>query len=181
MRRMLIPAVSAVVGIAIVALLAFGLTQQGTSRSFDEDIALGHPPLVPVAELPRLDATGTSSVAAYRGHVVVLNFWASWCQPCQDEAPMLERAQHELASHGATVLGVTYDDASDDSTSFVHQFGLTYPMLRDVTGSYAHQFGTDQLPESFVIDPAGRIVAISRGEVNETVLAHAVALAESSA
>lgn len=180
MRRMLIPAVSAIVGIAVVALLAFGLTQQGTSRSFDEDVALGHPPPVPVAALPRLDASGTSSVAAYRGHVVVLNFWASWCQPCQQEAPMLERAQHQLTAHGGTVLGVTYDDTSDDSMGFVHQFGLTYPMLRDVTGSYAHEFGTDQLPESFVVNREGRIVAVSRGEVNPAWLAHAVALASSS-
>jgi len=181
MRRVLIPAVSALVGIAVIALLAFGLTQQGTSRSFDEDIALGHPPLAPVASLPRLQGSGTSSVAAYRGRIVVLNFWASWCEPCQQEAPMLERAQHQLVAHGGTVLGVTYDDTSDDSLSFVRQYGLTYPMLRDVTGSYAHRFGTDQLPESFVIDRAGRIVAISRGEVTATWLTSAIARASSAA
>ena len=65
--------------------------------------------------LPILDGSGESSLAALRGKVVVLNFWASWCPPCQAEAPLLERSQPQLTRHRATVLGVTYLDASPDS------------------------------------------------------------------
>jgi len=111
---------------------------------------------------------------------VVLNFWASWCQPCQVEAPLLEHAQTELQRHGGTVLGVTYLDASPDSQSFVKQYRLTYPNLRDTNGTFAHSYGTDQLPESFVIDRYGHIVAISRGEIDRTFLERAVALAQKS-
>jgi cytochrome c biogenesis protein CcmG/thiol:disulfide interchange protein DsbE len=114
------------------------------------------------------------------GKVVVLNFWASWCEPCQLEAPLLERAQSRLERYGGTVLGVTYLDASPDSESFVRKYHLTYTSLRDTTGAFAHSYGTDQLPESFVINRQGRIVAISRGEIDEAFLNHAVALAESS-
>ena len=76
------------------------------------------------------------------------------------------------------MLGVTYLDATPDSRSFVRRYHLSYPNLRDNTGSFAHSYGTDQLPESFVIDRQGRIVAISRGEIDQGFLNHALALAQ---
>jgi peroxiredoxin len=78
------------------------------------------------------------------------------------------------------VLGVTYLDASPDSESFVHHYHLTYPILRDNDGAFAHSYGTDQLPESFLIDRHGQIVAISRGEIGPEFVNRAVALAGSS-
>ena len=93
---------------------------------------------------------------------------------------MLDRMQRVLARHGGTVLGVTYLDASTDSLSFVKHYRVTYPNLRDTTGDFARAYGTNQLPETFVIDRSGHIVAISRGEVTEAFLHHAVSLAESS-
>jgi cytochrome c biogenesis protein CcmG/thiol:disulfide interchange protein DsbE len=78
------------------------------------------------------------------------------------------------------VLGVTYLDASPDSRKFVRQFGLTYPNLRDADGEFVHAYGTDQLPESFVIDRRGDIVAISRGQVTVAFLQRAVKLAQSA-
>ena len=131
-------------------------------------------------DLPALDGGGSSSLAALRGKVVVLNFWASWCEPCQVEAPLLEHALGRLMAHGGTVLGVTYKDASPDSESFVRQFHLTYPNLRDSSGEFSHSYGTDQLPESFLIDRQGRVVAISRGEIGQLFIERAVQLAQSS-
>jgi cytochrome c biogenesis protein CcmG/thiol:disulfide interchange protein DsbE len=93
---------------------------------------------------------------------------------------LLERAQQRFRQYNATVLGVTYLDASPDSEWFVRRFHLTYPNLRDTTGDFAHSYGTDQLPESFVIDRQGKIVAISRGEIDEGFLDRAVALARST-
>ncbi len=78
------------------------------------------------------------------------------------------------------MLGVTYLDASPDSEGFVRRFHLTYPNLRDNDGAFAHSYGTDQLPESFVIDRDGDIVAISRGEIDQAFLDRAIALAQSS-
>ncbi|HEX4110377.1 MAG TPA: TlpA disulfide reductase family protein, partial [Solirubrobacteraceae bacterium] len=148
-------AASLVGGAAVIALLAYGLAARSTSRTFDDDVAHGVYPPAPSRMLPRLGGAGDSSLAAYRGEVVVLNFWASWCPPCQSEAPMLETAQRTLQAHDATILGVTYNDATPDSESFVHRYGLTYPDLRDVGGHLAHAYGTVALPESFVIDRHG--------------------------
>jgi cytochrome c biogenesis protein CcmG/thiol:disulfide interchange protein DsbE len=113
--------------------------------------------------------------------VVVLNFWASWCEPCRAEAPLLRRAQQTLRAHRATVLGVSYLDASPDSEAFVRRYHLSYPELRDTDGEFAHAYGTNQLPESFIVDRFGHIVAISRGEIGEPFVRRAIALAQQSA
>jgi cytochrome c biogenesis protein CcmG/thiol:disulfide interchange protein DsbE len=181
-RRAFIPIVASLAGAAVVALLVFGVTHQAASRTLDEAVAQGQQPRAPnpAMLLPVLSGSGRSSLAAYRGKVVLLNFWASWCEPCKAEAPQLERLQRQLQGLNGTVLGVTYLDASPDSRKFVRQFGLTYPNLRDTDGEFVHAYGTDQLPESFVIDRSGDIVAISRGQVTSAFLQRAVKLAQSA-
>jgi cytochrome c biogenesis protein CcmG/thiol:disulfide interchange protein DsbE len=184
MRGRIVPILISLAGACLIGLLVYGVTAQSASRTLDEAVAHGQRPPAPQATrtLPVLSgaANTTGSLAAYRGKVVVLNFWASWCVPCQTEAPLLERAQSRLAADGGTVLGVTYLDASTDSKGFVREHRITYPNLRDTTGEFAHAYGTDQLPESFVIDRGGNIVAISRGEIDQAFLNQAVKLAESS-
>ncbi len=179
-RRRALPILASVLGAALVALLVYGISTQAASRTLDELVARGERPTAPQAgrSLPILGASGTGSLAALRGKVVVLNLWASWCEPCQIEAPLLERNQRSLEHHGATVLGVTYLDASPDSERFVRQYHLTYPNLRDDDGAFAHSYGTDQLPESFIVDRDGHIVAISRGEIEQPFLDKALALAD---
>ena len=182
MSRRLLPILVSILGACLVALLIYGISHQAASRTLDEALAHGQYPLAPNAHhsLPGLSGTDPASLASFGGKVVILNFWASWCEPCQEEAPLLERAQRQLKRHDATVLGVTYLDASPDSERFVRQYHLTYPNLRDTTGDFAHSYGTDQLPESFVIDRQGHIVAISRGEIDQAFLNRAIALAERS-
>jgi cytochrome c biogenesis protein CcmG/thiol:disulfide interchange protein DsbE len=181
-KRLIVPTVASLLGAALLGLLVYGVSHQAASRTIDEAVADGRLPRAPEAGrmLPALTGGGVGSLAGYGGKVVILNFWASWCEPCQVEAPELERAQHDLARHGGTVLGVAYEDATPDSLGFVRRFGLTYPNLRDATGSFAHAYGTDRLPESFVIDRSGRIAAVSRGEVGRPFLERAVRLAERS-
>jgi cytochrome c biogenesis protein CcmG, thiol:disulfide interchange protein DsbE len=180
--RRLLPILVSLLGACLIGLLIYGVSAQSASRTLDEAVAKGQHPLAPdsIRSLPGLSGTRSARLASFSGKVIVLNFWASWCVPCQVEAPLLERAQSQLQRHDSTVLGVTYLDASPDSESFVRQNHLTYPNLRDNNGNFARSYGTDQLPESFVIDRHGHIVAISRGEINQAFLNHAIALAESS-
>jgi cytochrome c biogenesis protein CcmG/thiol:disulfide interchange protein DsbE len=181
-RRRAIPILVSVAGACLLALLIYGISTQAASRTLDEQVAKGAQPPAPHATqpLPILGAPGTGSLAAMRGKVVVLNFWASWCEPCQVEAPLLESAQKQLTRHDGTVLGVTYKDVTGDSERFVREYHLSYVNLRDAGGTFAAAYGTDQLPESFIIDREGRIVAISRGEISKPFLDRAVALAAST-
>ena len=182
--RRILPILASLAGACLIGLLIYGITAQSASRTLDERVDEGKRPRAPdqTRSLPVLSGghAGRATLAAFRGKVVVLNFWASWCEPCQVEAPLLEHAQSQLERHDATVLGVTYLDASPDSLGFVRHYHLTYPNLRDDTGTFAHSYGTDQLPESFVIDRQGDITAISRGEIGQPFLNRAIALAKST-
>ena len=162
--------------LAIVALLIYGVaSKDSSSSSLDTAVQRGQHPVAPGAEraLPALHGGATHRLADYRGKVVVLNFWASWCTPCTDEAPLLQRTQEQLGSNG-TVLGATYQDVPGDSTDFERRYHVTYPSVRDVGLKLAQDYKTHALPETFVIDRTGKIVAISRGQVSERFLANAV-------
>jgi cytochrome c biogenesis protein CcmG/thiol:disulfide interchange protein DsbE len=174
-KRNAVPLVAILAAAALVGLLVYGVVQRGENRSLDDAVANGARPTAPDRALPMLGADGQRSLASFKGKPVVLNFWASWCEPCRIEAPLLERAQQRLSRAGGTVLGVTFRDASPDSTAFVRRFKLTYPSVRDVDGKLAKEYGTRALPETFVIDRNGRVAAITRGVVNRAFLDEALA------
>jgi cytochrome c biogenesis protein CcmG/thiol:disulfide interchange protein DsbE len=168
MRRFAIPGLAIAVAAGLLALLGFGVAHLGTSSSIDAKVAHGDYPPAPNAHtrLPMLGATTSESLAQLRGKVVVLNVFASWCGPCKAEAPVLEQEQRQLARNDATVLGVTYLDNSSDSEAFVQQQHITYPVVRDVSGDFVRSFGTTGVPETFVINRQGRIVALRREQID---------------
>ena len=108
----------------------------------------------PSFDLPSLVGPGRLSLADYRGRVVVLNIWASWCGPCRAEAPELERVAEQ--SRDVVVVGVDHEDARDAAVSFRRRFGLTYPMAFDPGGTVAAAYGAFGLPTTYVIDGSGR-------------------------
>ncbi len=172
MRRYLLPGVIAGIAVLFVVLLTYAISNQGENTSIDASVARGAFPVAPNSnmELPVLGSSREETLADFRGKVVVLNVFASWCDPCQAEAPVLEHAEQTIAGKGATILGVTYEDASSASEQFVRQWHLTYPVVRDVSGSFIHAYGTDAVPETFVINRQGKIVALRRYEVDSAWL-----------
>jgi len=93
-----------------------------------------------------------------RGSVVVLNFWATWCPPCVDEAPSLNQLQRRIAPLGGTVLGVSEDEDPSAYETFLKTYSLGFPTYRDpVKGKIALEYGTSMYPETYIIDRRGRI------------------------
>jgi cytochrome c biogenesis protein CcmG, thiol:disulfide interchange protein DsbE len=147
--------------------------------AIDSALAHGVDPPAPdqSVPLPILGAAGTRTLKDFRGHVVVLNLFASWCDPCRAESESLEQAQRRIEGQGATVLGVTYLSGAAAGERFVRAEHITYPVLRDTTRRLAIAFGLAGVPETFVIDRDGRIVAARRYQVGDRWLAQALAKA----
>ncbi len=93
-----------------------------------------------------------------RGKVVLVNFWATWCPPCVEEAASLNALQQRIAALGGTVLGVSVDDDPDAYEAFLKANGLSYPNYRDTTKQIPLQFGTKMYPDTYVIDRDGKFV-----------------------
>jgi cytochrome c biogenesis protein CcmG/thiol:disulfide interchange protein DsbE len=154
--------------LAVVGLLAFGLVKKsGASLDLGEK--------APVSTLPKLDGHGDASLTSYRGHWVLVNFWASWCLPCRDESPALQSFYRQHRADDFTILGVDTRDLSDDGKGFVDKYGVTYPQLRDGDGDYGHDFGTTGVPENFLVNPQGKLVVIRRGPIDGSYLDRYVA------
>jgi cytochrome c biogenesis protein CcmG, thiol:disulfide interchange protein DsbE len=155
--------------LAVIGLLGFGLLSKG-----EANVTVGDP--APDKELATLDGQGEGDLADYRGSWVLVNFWASWCEPCRDEAPALQSFQQAHQGEGFTVLGINLDDTTDDAQEFVREYGLTYPQLRDGDGRERRDaYGMTGFPESFLVDPEGDIALIRRGPVDAEYLSGEVA------
>ena len=167
MKRSL-PIAVVVAAVALLVLLGYGVINKGQDTTLDSAVAKGERPVAPDRTLPVVGEDATKrSLASYRGKVVVLNIWASWCIPCREEAPILQRTHERISSRGGTVLGVTYRDIEGRSLKFIREFHITYPSLRDAEGKLTHSYGASAVPETFVIDREGRVVALSRGTVTQ--------------
>ena len=159
-----------VVAAALVGLMTYGVAKQSPDTSIDEAISRGERIAAPERTLAKLEGGGQGSLADYRGKVVVVNFWASWCKPCVDELPLLEKAHKRISAQDGLVLGINYKDLTKKALGFKTKFGLTFPLLRDPDGRYAEDYSSRLFPETFVIDRKGRVVAKRRGPVDQAWL-----------
>ena len=121
--------------------------------------------MAPAFTLSRLEGTGKVSLASYRGKPVVLNFWASWCEPCKSEAAVLERDWTTYRNRGVVFLGVDYHDLAADARKFVNAHALTFTMLKDGSGKVTGSYGISQVPETYVLNRQGRVVAHLAGPI----------------
>lgn len=152
LRRLALALIPAV---AFVVLLGYGLMSSGSS-----EVKVGGD--APAFELPKLEG-GTLSSDDLRDSPVVVNFWASWCVPCREEAPLLERTWRRYRDQGVVILGVNIQDAKSDAKGFVREFDITYPVVRDVNQELVRRFGVTGIPETFFIDHTWRFTGSAAG------------------
>lgn len=114
--------------------------------------------------LPILGSEETLSSDDLKGSPVVVNFWASWCIPCREEAPTLEQKWRKYREQGVRFMGVNVQDAEEDAIGFVKEFGITFPSVRNTDLRLWTQFGVRGLPETFFLDHRWRFVSIGAGE-----------------
>jgi cytochrome c biogenesis protein CcmG, thiol:disulfide interchange protein DsbE len=148
---------------AVIGLLAFGLLSKGEAK-----IVVGEP--VPDRELPVLGGSGQGSIADYRGRWVLVNLWASWCIPCRQEAPDLDRFARQYRKRSVSVLGINVQDNSDDAIAFLRDYDVRYRQLRSIGDERSAAFGSTGVPENFLVNPRGRLALIWRGPVDQRFL-----------
>ncbi len=126
--------------------------------------------LAPAFQLPRLQGGGSVALADYRGKPLVLNFWASWCVPCRDEAPVLASAQRRWGDRGVVFLGIDTKDARADAVAFQTLHGIHYLSLADTRGTLEASYGVLGFPETFFIGRDGTIVAKYIGPIDRSTI-----------
>jgi cytochrome c biogenesis protein CcmG/thiol:disulfide interchange protein DsbE len=160
------------VGVAVVILLVFGLGDRSTPPQ------PGDP--MPTFALGRLQGGGwrpeLSQIALedLLGQVIVVNFWASWCDPCRIEASDLEEAWQAYKGLGVVFVGIAYKDAATKAEQHISEFGVTYPNVQDPSGRVARAYGVTGVPETFVIAQDGTLLQHFIGVVTSAQLAGAI-------
>jgi cytochrome c biogenesis protein CcmG/thiol:disulfide interchange protein DsbE len=147
-------ALALVTGLFLLLIWKLASQDEGASRKLQR----GETPPAPAFTLDRLDRPGKLSLAAYRGRPIVLNFWASWCVPCKEEAPLLEAVWKRHRDEGLVVLGVDINDLRSDARRFARENRMTYPLVFDGVGETSTDYGLTGVPETFFIARSGRLV-----------------------
>jgi len=140
--------------VGLVALL-LALLVWKLAKGSGKEAAIGKP--APDVTLDRVGGPGKLQLASLRGKVVVLNFWASWCYPCNQEAPTPQAAAKRYGGR-VVVLGVDVNDPTTDARKFARKFKLTYPLVHDNHNVTSPKYGLTGLPETFFIDRTGKLV-----------------------
>lgn len=147
-RGLAVGLAAAVAAVALAALLV--------SEPSPDPIRAGQP--APVFALPLLDG-GSVDLASLRGRIVLLNFWATWCKPCEDEMPAMQRLHDALAGPDFELVAVSVDASRDDVVKFRDRLGLTFPIANDPDKRVSESYQSYRYPESYLIGRDGTILS----------------------
>ena len=150
--------------VLVVAVAAFVLARQlGGNPDGGESVLVGH--RAPALSGDTLDGRHVD-LADWRGHVVLVNVWGSWCYPCRQEQPLLAAAYASLQSRGLRMVGIDVRDRTADARAFMAKYGQAgWPSVADPDGEHAVDWGTFALPETYLVGPEGTVLAKSVGPV----------------
>jgi thiol-disulfide isomerase/thioredoxin len=185
-RTRVIPAIAGLLLAGIVGLILWSMFAPESARPQTNSrvagaVVLDDPEPVDVFSLEPLGGGEEVSLADFRGKTVVLNFWSTWCQPCIREIPILMQASREF-DEDTIMIGVNTLDEKDDAIALMEEFGINYIVLNDNSrreGAVAVEFGVVGVPETYIINPEGELVAYRRGDFESTQDIHTlVALAQ---
>lgn len=164
-RSFLLPLVAVAAVGALLLLLFYGLT---TDR-LETGVVPKPGTTAPDFQLSTFDGK-TIRLSDYRGKPVVVNFWASWCVPCRDEAPAFDQVASTYQPRGIVFLGVNMQDTPYDAQNFMRQFQINYPVVTDTTGAVYINYGVVGVPETYLVTRQGKIVQKITGPVDAAQL-----------
>ncbi len=162
----------------LFAVLTWRVLTNDEARGLSEAVEAGETPAAPDFELPLLNREGTLRLSSLEGKAVVINFWASWCEPCEEEAPLLQGAWERWRDRGVVVVGVDAQDFRSDARRFLERYGITYPIVHDARGYTLGRYGWDGFPETWFVGRSGKLVGERvQGPVTEEQLERNIELA----
>jgi cytochrome c biogenesis protein CcmG/thiol:disulfide interchange protein DsbE len=145
LHRWLIIALPAAI---VIGLVAYGFAQPAPDEGKSS---------LPDFDLPLVQGDGSFTNEQLRGRPAVVNFWASWCIPCREEAPLLEAAYRRYRDEGVRFVGVAVLDSREGATEFIQEMGITYPNLLDLEQDLAGELDVNGLPHTFFVDSEGNL------------------------
>jgi cytochrome c biogenesis protein CcmG, thiol:disulfide interchange protein DsbE len=146
-------------GLLVVAAVVLGAVAFALWRGGSVPPPLERGRAAPPFELADLDGSRRLKLADLRGRVVLLNFWATWCKPCEDEMPAMQRLYRTLGGSGFELVAISVDTDAEAVARFRDRLGLSFPILLDPGSEVSRAYQTTGYPESFLIDRAGNLAS----------------------
>lgn len=179
-RRVLLFLVISLVNVGLLILLITQLLTPASQAHTDPLIDHAAPAFALTLLSPQ-NETRTIALADFRGKPLVINFWASWCAPCKEEAPLLQNAWQQAHTQGKDVifLGIDFQEAKGEALNFLRDYNITYPLILDTSGAVSNKYYITGLPDTVFINRSGTVVSKVSQQITAQLLTHNLQLIES--